>query len=337
MDDDEAFFAFRYTARQGWPAERVAKVEREHSPLIFAIARAVPWRVPFGNPKLWLRLPMLIVGLLLGASVWHIGSRWYGAGSGLFALGLYCFSPPLVSVGAHLWPQALAAWGFYGTVFTAMACAHTLYAAPGVLSSQRRWRNVVLFGLALGVGVAADFAVALALPFAFAFALYLVPGRRWAAMRMLLSGCAMAAVILFAVYAFHPAAFVQALVHARFASAQNWSLATYRLDVLLLWTSLPPLALMSGVAVITWLISRRARWFGNTALLLVASILPLFLPAEPGTESRQLAVAIPFVALFIGGIFADLMQGRLQEMWNAVALLLVFTNAALGIRAVLRI
>jgi hypothetical protein len=293
--------------------------------------------MPFGNAKLWLRLPVLIVGLLLGASLWHIASRWYGAGGGLIALAVYCFSPPMVSAGAHLWPLVLAAWGFYGTIFTAMACAHILYAAPGVLAWKTRWRNVVLFGLALGIGVAADFAVAVALPFAFAFALYLLPGRRWTAARMLMTGCGLAAVILLAVYALHAAAFVQAMAHARFASAQNLSFAACRRSVLLLWTSSPPLALMSAVAFITWLISTRARWFGNTALLLVAAILPLFLPAESGTEVRLLAISIPFVALFIAGVFADLMQGRPKRFWNALALLLVVTNAALGVRDVLRI
>src|SRR5256885_13485492 len=132
MDDDEAFFAFRDVAHQSWPAEQVAAIEREHSPLIFAIARAVPGRrIPFGNPKLWLRLPMLIVGLLLGASVWHIASRWYGPSGGLLALALYWFLPALGSTGGHLWPLALAGWGVFGAPFTPIACGPTLYSGLG--------------------------------------------------------------------------------------------------------------------------------------------------------------------------------------------------------------
>src|SRR5205085_2377200 len=178
---------------------------------------------------------MLIVGVLLGASVWHIASRWYGPSGGLLALALYCFSPAMVSTGAHLWPLALAAWGFYGAIFTAIACAHTLYAAPGTLPWQKHWRNVVLFALALGIGIAADFSVALALPFAVLFALYLLPGRRWYVGRMLLAGSALALVILLAVYRFNPVAFANALAHAPFAFAVTRRLSVSSGSRLLSW------------------------------------------------------------------------------------------------------
>src|SRR5205085_12322688 len=137
-------------------ADVVIRYERQRiSPLMTAIARAVPWRHLPGNAKLWLRLPMIITGLLLGLSVWIIASRWYGAAGGVIALALYCFSPTHVIAGARLAPDILAAWGYFGTIFTAIAIAHSLYASPETLRGMRRWRNVALFALALGVGFAA--------------------------------------------------------------------------------------------------------------------------------------------------------------------------------------
>src|SRR3569832_92083 len=41
----------------------------------------------------FVRTPFLIVGLLLGASVWYVARRMFGNQGGYLALGVNCFSP----------------------------------------------------------------------------------------------------------------------------------------------------------------------------------------------------------------------------------------------------
>src|SRR5271166_72435 len=74
-----------------------------HSPLWYLIA-ALPlanWHSPAGvNPVpywAWLtRLPYIIFGVLLGASLWYVARRLYGNSGGYIALTLYCFSPAIL-------------------------------------------------------------------------------------------------------------------------------------------------------------------------------------------------------------------------------------------------
>src|SRR5512146_324301 len=47
----------------------------------------------------WLtRLPFVLSGLLLGASLWYVARRLYGNTGGYIALGLYAFKPAVVSL-----------------------------------------------------------------------------------------------------------------------------------------------------------------------------------------------------------------------------------------------
>src|ERR1051326_8514054 len=77
---------------------------------------AVYWR--------WLaRVPFIVFGALLGASLWYVSRRLYGNAGGYIALTLYCFSPSILR-SSVMWlsqPEMGAAWGTFGGIFTAIA------------------------------------------------------------------------------------------------------------------------------------------------------------------------------------------------------------------------
>ena len=96
--------------------------------------------------------PYLFFGVMLGASLWYVARRLYGNAGGYIALALYCFSPAMIVnvAGAQSLGEMGAVWGAFGTVFTAIAVAHTLYAPREVVFWN--WRRILLLGLSAGAG-----------------------------------------------------------------------------------------------------------------------------------------------------------------------------------------
>jgi len=96
--------------------------------------------------KWLLRLPFVAIGWLLGASIWYVARRLYGNAGGYIALALYCFSPAV----SFPWPGPLltGSLGIFGTIFVAIAAAHTLYAPAGAAISElrSRWRPAPVGG-----------------------------------------------------------------------------------------------------------------------------------------------------------------------------------------------
>jgi hypothetical protein len=292
--------------------------DTEHSPLL-SLATAAPllaspqrllnaeysWR--------WLpRLPFLACGLALGASLWYVARRLCGNTGGFLALTLYCFSPSMIQASAvwHAEPEILAAWGSFGAIFTAIAVAHTLYAPREVILWN--WRRILLLGISLAIAVGSQFSMVIVIPLALAFLLYLAPIRRPAALIIWTAACLLAAALLFATYFFHPHAFSQSLAHASFWGA-TWRSFTVRgvyihvaLEIL---RSCPPLAVLLPTAVITYILWRRTRYFGNTAPGLIALLFIALGMAHPHIAGAGFLLAsIPFTLIFVSGILADLME-----------------------------
>jgi hypothetical protein len=329
------WFAVHDSAAQPPGAHSPAQVEepagRPVSPVMRGIALAVPWRHLPGNPKIWLRLPMILAGMMLGLSVWSIGRRWYGAAGGLMALGIYSFSTSLVQAGARFAPDILAAWGIYGVVFTAMAIAHACYAAPGTVGRRSLAGKFAMFALALGVGAAAQpsWRFVLAVTLAFTFSLYLVragspprgaeSARRPAVLCLLirlLVALALGIGLLLVIYNVHwselPAGWrlnVQFPLKREIFALQHW-----------------PMLAMLTLSLFAWLNNRRSRWFGNTAPLVAAVV---FVAADSGFY------AIPFAALFVAGVLADLLSS--SPKWRVPVLVLLAANGAAGIWAVTQV
>lgn len=304
-------------------ALNISARDPNHSALNYRIAAAPfvvwPGTVSAVSPLWgWLaRLPYLVFGVLLGASVWYVARRLYGNAGGFIALTLYCFAPGFIRSSA-IWfaaPESGAAWGAFGAVFTAIAVAHTLYAPREVVLWN--WRRIVLLALSLALAVGSQFSLVILLPIVLVLLLYLAPTRQGAAIVIWVAALVIAGVLLFASYGFHPGAFGLALRRARFLGfvGQSFSMgAAYRQFFDELGQVCPALFLGVPAALIIYIAWPRTRYFGNTAPLIIAVlllILGLGTPHYAGLGFRL--VAVPFLFLFTAGIAADLLETTYRQ------------------------
>jgi hypothetical protein len=280
----------------------------------------------------WLaRVPYLIFGVLLGASLWYVARRLYGNAGGYIALAWYCFSPVILhsSTLYSVPPEMGAAWGAFGTIFTAIAVAHTLYAPREVVIWN--WRRILLLGLSLALAIGSQFSLIILVPIALAFMLYLAPTRRRAAVAIWLAACGLAFLLLMASYLFRPGVFWQGMRHATFFGI-IWRAflvpATYMRILAQIGQSGPLLLVAIPIALITYFAWRRPRYFGNTAPLLIAGLFVLFslgTPHYPGFGFQLMAT--PFWFVFVAGIAADLLETRYRELVQACVWGLLAANA----------
>jgi hypothetical protein len=310
----------------GAPAElgNSGAYDPHHSPLWYLTASAplLLWPASLHDSMRywgWLtRTPYLIFGLLLGASLWYVSRRLYGNMGGYIALTLYCFSPAILRASA-LWfaqPEMGAAWGAFGAIFTAIAMAHTLYAPREVILWN--WRRMALLGLALALAVGSQFSLVIVLPLALGFMLYLAPNRRGAALIIWAAACAMAGVLIFSSYFFHPQAFWDGMRQARFFGLawRAFGMAgAYRQVLAQVGQSSPALVFAFPAAIVAFLAWPRSRYFGNLAPLIVAALF-LFLavgaPHYPGLGFQLMA--LPFMFVFVAGVAADLLETRQRAL-----------------------
>ena len=312
--------------------------DANHSPLWYLIAAAPlilsPVLLEPGNVVELHRLaasPYLVFGVLLGASLWYVSRRLFGNAGGYVALTLYCFSPGILRASA-VWsaePEVGAAWGAFGAIFTAIAVAHTLYAPREVILWN--WRRIVLLGLSLALAVGSQFSLIVVVPAALAFMLYLAPTRRMAAATIWVVACGVAVLLLYGSYFFHPRAFFQGIGHASFFDIALKAFVmpqAYHQVLAQLGQSSPALILAAPAALITYFAWPRARYFGNTAPLLVATlflVLALGTPHYPGLGFQFMAV--PFLFVFVAGIAADLLETRHRAIALASVWGLLVANA----------
>jgi hypothetical protein len=306
----------------GEVAQDASGFDTEHSPLLSVVTAAPllawPQRLLDSNTYpypywRWLpRLPFLAFGLFLGASLWYVARRLCGNTGGFFALTLYCFSPSMIQASAvwHTEPEILAAWGSFGSIFTAIAVAHTLYAPREVVLWN--WRRIVLLGVSIAIAVGSQFSMIVVVPLALAFLLYLAPIRRGAALIIWTSACTLAVALLFGVYFFRPRISWQGMQHASFWGATWHSftvLAVYRQVAREILRACPALALLLPLAIATYLAWRRTRYFGNTAPGVIAVLFVALGMAHPHVAGAGFLLAsIPFILIFVCGVLADLME-----------------------------
>jgi hypothetical protein len=322
--------------------------DAHHSPLWYLIA-AAPLRLrqvalqPENIRSLhWLAAtPFLMFGLLLGASLWYVARRLFGNAGGYIALTLYCFSPGILRASAlfSAEPEVGAAWGAFGAIFTAIAVAHTLYAPREVILWN--WRRILLLALSLLLAVGSQFSLVVVVPVALGFMLYLAPTRRMAALVIWIVACAIALLLWYAAYFLHARSFWQGMVHASFLGI-SWPAYTmpgaYRQVLAQLGQSSPALVVAVPVALIAYFSWRRARYFGNTAPLLVAVLflaLAIGTPHYPGLGFQFMAV--PFLFVFVAGVAADLLETRHRQIALAAILGLLLASAAWNVWELARV
>lgn len=320
----------------------------DHSPLWYLLASVAlaHWQgsAPANPVPYWAwlaRLPFILFGILLGASLWYVVHRLYGNTGGYIALGLYCFSPAILR-HSTLWfaePEMGAAWGTFGAIFTAIAVAHTLYAPREVILWN--WRRILLLGLSLALAVGCQFSLVILFPIALVFMLYVAPSRRLAALAIWAAACGVGAFLLFAAYAFHPAIFWQGLSHARFFGT-TWRGFAMSGGYRRVWNQLaqagPSLVVMLPVALTVYFAWPRSRYFGNSAPLLVAVLflaIALATPHYPGVGFELMA--IPFLLVFVSGMAADLLETQHRATVTACLWGLLAANALWNLMELARV
>jgi hypothetical protein len=292
-----------------------------HSALYYLVSTAplLLWPKSLDNNSVgywgWLaRSAGLFFGLCLGASVWYVARRLYGNAGGYVALVLFCFSPGVIraSAGWFTQPEMGAAWGAFGAIFTGIAVAHTLYAPREVVLWN--WRRIVLLGIALAMGIGSQFSLLVLVPLVLAFLLYLAPERRGAGLTIWAAACVVALLVVMASYFFRLRVFWQGVGHAHFfpitGSAFQMPSAYVHLAEQIV-QGCPALMVALPIALVVFVLWRRARYFGNSAPLLIAGIfvlMALAMPHYPGMGFRL--IALPFLFLFIAGIAADMFETR---------------------------
>jgi hypothetical protein len=258
--------------------------------------------------------PYLFFGVMLGASLWYVARRLYGNAGGYIALALYCFSPAMIVnvAGTQSLGEMGAVWGAFGTVFTAIAVAHTLYAPREVVLWN--WRRILLLGLSLALAAGNQFSLAVLALVILPLMFWVAPVRPQAVLAIWTTAIAVAVVLLFAAYFFEPALFWQGMRHARWINFERAAFGmsvSYRNAWQTIFVSSPPLMLALPVALIAYFGWKRIRYFGNTAPLLIALLmlnLALAAPNLPG-QGFHLTMLV-FLFVFVSGVFADLLETR---------------------------
>ena len=320
----------------GTPAYLITSLRAEHSATTFYDP---DFQIVLDSHRWLIRAPFVLMGLLLGASVWYVARRLYGNSGGYIALGLYVFSPAMVAHSSLAQPEIAAAWGVFGAIFTAIAVAHTLYAPREVVLWN--WRRITLMGVAIALAVGSQFSCALLLLLALGYMWWAVPHRRAAALVILLSACGVALLLLWGTYLFNPVAMVHGFARGqwvRFSPAIVASEVMYRMIASFYLRDAAATTLMFLVSLVTYFIWRRTRFFGNTSpLLTVAFLLVLAIAMPQAAGFTFVFLALPFVMVFASGVFADLLESRIRGVALGAAVGVVGMQALLSLSALLQL
>jgi len=317
-----------------------------HSPLIPVLAgipaRAIDPQANFGHLseyRLLIRLPFLVAGLLLGASLWYVARRLYGNFGGYIALGLYCFSPMVVTRSSQVQPDIIGAWGAFGLIFTGIAAAHTLYAPRDVVFWN--WKRILLMGISIALCIGAQWSLWLVLLPALGFMLWVGHVRPMAALAIFAAACAVGLVLLWGVFTFRPATFVEALRAAHWIEFSPAFLSA-KSTLTLLWLFYVQNGLGTPVLLVTSLLTfaiwRRTRYFGNAAPLITAGLLiAAALSMQHFAGVVFFFVGLPFLVLFMAGVSADLLETRYAVFANAIIVGVLIANAVYDIGGLLQL
>ena len=270
---------------------------------------------------LLLRLPFLMTGCVLGGCIWWVSRRLYGNNGGYMALALYCFCPAVLRACLSPNPEALAALGVYGGIYTSIGVAHAMQ------GSRRKWRpRIMLLTVIFGVAAASHIA---ALPVAallgLAAMLWIAEGRRSQILPVVLAASIGALIVVFACYGFSADAFSYVF---RSAAGFLWF---SRDPAVRFFTSMPEagISVAAAAALVLYASLGRSRYFGNTAPLFCALIcMVLVMTGSPGSPWLW---SLPFLVTFIGGVFADAFDSPRRRIALTSAGAVVLLQAALSL------
>ena len=292
----------------------------------------------FNDYRVLIRLPFLMVGVLLGASLWYVARRLYGNIGGYVAIVLYCFSPLTIGSASEVGPAIVGAWGAFGLIFTGIAVAHTLYAPREVVLWN--WRRILFMGLSIAICVGAQFSLWVLLLPALLFMLWVGHVRPFAALVIFVAACAVGVALLSPFYGFHPVVMAKAFRGANWLEVSSgqflspglsWLVSTFFRENGL------GLAILTLVSMITFLVWRRTRFFGTAAPLLVCLLLFSLGVRMQFSAFLFWFVALPFLMLFMAGVSADLLESRYALAANAVVGGVLIANAMIDVYGLLNL
>jgi hypothetical protein len=297
--------------------------DRDRSPLYYLVAasplllRAASW-LPQSLLPLLAASPYIFFGLMLGASIWYVARRLYGNAGGYIALTLYCFSPAMIvnAAGTQSLGEMGAVWGTFGTVFTAIAVAHTLYAPREVVIWN--WRRILLLGLSMALAAGNQFSLGVLALVILPLMFWVAPVRPRSVLVIWIAAVLVAVVLIFAAYFFKPVLFWRGLLHARWINFEPLAFGaavSYGNAVRTLVAGSPALMVALPVALLTFLGWKRSRYFGNTAPLVMALFLLVLAIASPSFAGQGFHLAaLTFLFVFVSGMFADLVETKYSPM-----------------------
>jgi hypothetical protein len=289
--------------------------DQDRSPLYYVLA-AAPLLLTnlklFPKPLLpgLVAFPQIFFGMMLGASIWYVARRLYGNNGGYVALGFYCFSPSMIinASSSQSLGEMGAVWGAFGSIFTAIAVAHTLYAPREVVLWN--WRRIFLLGLSLALAIGNQFSLVVLLLMILPIMLWVAPIRPRAVIVIWVTAIAVAGVFILAAYCFEPAQFWQGMRHARWADFNKSAFSTvisYRNAARTIFAGSPPMMIGLPVALVTYGAWRKTRYFGNTVPLFLFGIFLLLAFVAPDFPGQGFhIVMLVFLFVFVAGVMADL-------------------------------
>lgn len=326
--------------------ERLANANVQQHTALVPLMAGIPARLcgaeqhvtEFNRYRMLIRLPFLIVGVLLGASLWYVARRLYGNIGGYVALVLYTFSPLTIQSSSEVSPAVVGAWGGFGLVFTGIAVAHTLYAPREVILWN--WRRIVLMGLSIAICVGSQYSFWILLIPALLFMLWVGHVRPGAVLVIFASACLIGLVLLWALFGFRATAFARALANADWLEVASRGFVapgiSFILSTFFLENGLGLLILVA-VTLGTFVAWKRTRFFGTTAPLVVTLLLFSLGLRMHFSAFAFCFLALPFLMLFMAGVSADLLESRYAVVANAVVFGSVIANAMIDIYSLLNI
>jgi hypothetical protein len=276
-------------------------------------------RHELGFVRYLLRLPFVLFAVWLGGGLWWVAKRLFGAEGGAFALAMYCFCPAIVRYATHPNNEILAMWGLYGLIYTAMGVAHALQ------GPRSKWKpRIILLTVALGLTAMAHvLAAIIGFVAGMAFFFYLAERRRAYVAQIMVYAALGAMLLGFASFSFKLTAFLYVFTGG---SARSW----FSLDDVRRFATTPANAgilVAAFVALVVYLRSRRSRYFGNTApLLMLLFLFPLY---TTQVMSAPWIWALPFLFTFVGGVFADALESKERKLFLVLTVGVVVTQAVL--------